>query len=134
MKPMNTNFNSFENDEFYLTMKDWHGAEFASVQKWLYEVMFYKKSLFTVTTDKVYGDEQVLYDFRKVNKFNCGPCRKRKLLLFHSHKLVDIRFRNGKSITMLLDHMLCIYGWKYLLFNVQDIVDCDTGEVLFYTM
>lgn len=134
MKPMNTYFNSIENDEFYLTMKDWFDNDYACVQKWLYEVMFYKKSAFRVTTDPVYGDPEVLYHFGYVNKFNCGPRRKRKLLLFYGHKFVDVRFRNGKRVTMLLYHMLCIYGWKYILNNVQDIVSAETGELLFYTM
>ena len=133
MIPFNENINHLTNDEVYLTMRDWHGAEFASVQKWFYELMFYKKSLFSITTDKIYGDEQELYDFRKVNRFNCGVTRKRKLLVRYGHTFVRITFLNGKTESLPVDRILTMYGWKYLLFNVQDIVDTETGIVLFYT-
>jgi hypothetical protein len=125
------NLNYLSNDGLYLTMRDWYGHSFASVQKWFYELMFYKKSLFTITTDEIHGDEQELYDFRRVNKFNCGPRRKRRLLMFYGNIPVRITFLNGKTEYLPVSHILTIYGWKYLLFNVQDIVSEQTGEVLF---
>ena len=134
MTQFNKNTNHPANDGLYLTMKDWHNVEFVTVQKWFYELIFYKKSLFSITTDKLYGDEQVLYDFQKVNKFNCGVTRKRKLLTRYGHTLVTINFSNGKTECLPVGHILTLYGWKYLLQNVRNIIDTETGEVLFGLM
>jgi hypothetical protein len=113
-------------------MRDWYGNPFVSLQKWFYELMFYKKSLFTITTDELPDDEQDLYDFRKVNKFNCGVARKRKLLVRYGHTFVTITFRNGKTESLPVDRILTLYGWKYLLFNVEHIVNTETGELIFH--
>lgn len=134
MTQFNKNTNHPTNDGLYLTMKDWRDVEFATIQKWFYELIFYKKSLFSITTDKLYGDEQVLYDFRKVNRFNCGITRKRKLLTQYGHTLVKINFSNGKTECLPVDRILILYGWKYLLQNIRNIIDMETGEVLFGLM
>ena len=133
MIPFNENINHLKNDGFYLTMKDWFDNDFAVVQKWLYELMFYKKCKFRVTTDPVCGDPELLYNLYQVNKFNCGPLRKRRLLIFYGHTPVTMTFRNGKTVSLPVDHMLTVYGWKYILNNVEHIVSDETGELLFYT-
>lgn len=130
------NFNDINNDYLYLSLYDYRGELVAEIQKWFYELVFYKRGEYPV-----YGPDGDLWHgyyfddisdrYRHLSRFKCGFTRKRELLSRYGHRQVKITFENGKTFTGGMCAIPCLFNWKYLLNHVKDIIDTTTGECIY---
>ena len=110
-----------------VTLSDYQNRPCCSMTDWLYQLLFYKKTVYTAwDTDT----SEILYEFRKTNRFRCGRDKKLKLLNTHGHHEVCIQFHDC-SYNLLVEQILTLFGWKYLLNNVEYIYDLETGEIYY---
>lgn len=129
-------FNDINNDYLYVNMYDYRGEHVAEMQKWFYELTFYKKSY-----RPVYGPDNDLWcgnlfnyttnRYEYFNKFTCGLTRKKSLVSRYGQIPVKLTFRDGKDFICRLVAIPCFFGWKYLLNNVKDIINLETGECIY---
>ena len=76
---------------------------------------------------------EILCRYRVTNKFRCGRDEKMKLLNKYGHLKVWIQFRDF-AYEISVEQILTIFGWKYLLNNVEYIYDSETGEIYYETL
>lgn len=123
------------NDGNYLTLRlGYYRRGFASVQRWFYELIFHKKGYYEVI-DETTGEKVKWWSYHGCHtSINCGPKRKLQLLDEYGDEVVEIRFKDSKSQYIKVGSILTVYGWRYLLNNVIDIVSLTTGEVFYHRL
>ena len=110
-----------------VTLSDYQNRPYCSMTDWLYQLLFYKKSTY-MAWDTDTGEVQ--YEIYKTNKYKCGRDKKVKLLNEYGHLKVWIQFRDF-AYEISVEQILTIFGWKYLLNNVEHICDMKTGEIYY---
>jgi hypothetical protein len=130
------NFNDINNDYLYLSLYDYRKELVAEMQKWFYELVFYKKGEYPV-----YGPDNDLWHgyffdevgdrYRHISHFKCGLYRKRGLVSRYGQIPVKLTFRDGKDFICSAVAIPCFFNWKYLLNNVKDIINLETGECIY---
>lgn len=110
-----------------VTLSDYQNRPHSSMTDWLYQLLFYKKTMYmAIDTDT----GEILYKFSETNKFRCGRDKKMRLLNEYGHRRVWIQFHDS-AYKITVEQILTVFGWKYLLNNLEYVYDLETGEIYY---